>query len=56
MTEAMPDTAKDMMLGRVSLKRFGKVEDVANLVGFLASKDADYITGQVISIDGGLSI
>ena len=56
MTEAMPDTAKDMMLGRVSLKRFGKVEDVANLVGFLASKEAEYITGQVISIDGGLSI
>ena len=56
MTEAMPDTAKEMMLGRVSLKRFGRVEDVANLVGFLASKDADYITGQVISIDGGLSI
>jgi len=56
MTEVMADNVKEMMLGRVSLKRFGKVEDVANLVGFLASKDADYITGQVISIDGGLSI
>ena len=36
------------------MKRFGEAEEVANLVGFLASKEAGYITGEVISINGGL--
>ena len=36
------------------MKRFGKPEEVASLVGFLCSDDASYITGEVISINGGL--
>ena len=38
----------------IPMKRFGKPEEVASLVAFLVSKDAAYITGQVISINGGL--
>jgi 3-oxoacyl-[acyl-carrier protein] reductase len=39
---------------QIPMKRFGEAEEVANLVGFLASKEAGYITGEVISINGGL--
>lgn len=42
------------LVNLIPMKRFGHPEEVANLVGFLASKDAAYITGQVISINGGL--
>lgn len=38
----------------IPMNRFGEVEEVANVVGFLASKDASYVTGQVISVNGGL--
>lgn len=48
---------KDFSLGdKIPLKRIGKPEDVANIVVFLASEKADYITGQVIAIDGGLTL
>ncbi len=40
----------------IPLQRFGQVEDVANAVAFLASDQAKYITGQVISVDGGLNM
>jgi len=54
MTEVLPDKVKESYLNSIPLKRFGTPEDVANVVGFLASDDANYITGQVIHIDGGL--
>lgn len=54
MTDALPDKVKDVMMGTIPLKRLGRPEDVANVVAFLATDDASYITGQVINVDGGM--
>ena len=54
MTDALPQMAKDMALELIPLKRMGKPQDVAKVVSFLASDAASYITGQVVSVDGGL--
>jgi 3-oxoacyl-[acyl-carrier protein] reductase len=54
MTGALPEAAKTAMLDRVPLKRPGTPEDVAAAVLFLASDASSYITGQVISVDGGM--
>ena len=43
-------------LKSIPMKKLGKVEDVANLVRFLASDDASYITGQIICVDGGMAM
>ena len=56
MTEKMPEAAKENLLAQVPLMRAGSVEDVAGVVTFLASERASYITGQVISVDGGMSM
>lgn len=45
----------DKLAAQIPLRRLGTVDDCANVVGFLASRDADYITGVVIPIDGGLT-
>jgi 3-oxoacyl-[acyl-carrier protein] reductase len=54
MTEKLPEKIKEKMLNGIPLKKFGETEDVANLVDFLVSEKAGYITGQVINIDGGM--
>jgi 3-oxoacyl-[acyl-carrier protein] reductase len=54
MTADLPPEAKEAVLSRTALKRFGTPQEVAELVGYLASDRASYITGQVICIDGGL--
>ncbi len=53
MTAVLSDEVKEAMLNQIPMKCFGKPEDVAKAVGFLASEDARYITGQVLSVDGG---
>ena len=54
MTDVLKEEAKEEISKTIPLKRMGTVEDVANVVKFLASKDSSYITGQVINIDGGM--
>jgi 3-oxoacyl-[acyl-carrier protein] reductase len=54
MTEKLNEKIKEEMFKRIPLGRFGEPLDVANAVLFLASSDADYITGQVLVVDGGL--
>ena len=54
MTSYLDDSAKKDLIETIPLKRLGRPEDVAELVLFLASEEASYITGQTISIDGGL--
>lgn len=56
MTNAMTDTAKEAVLSRIPLKKVGQPEDIAETVAFLASEKAAYITGQVIAVDGGMSM
>ncbi len=54
MTDVLSDKVKEASVSQIPLGHFGKAEDVANTVAFLASDDAGYITGQVIHVDGGM--
>ena len=56
MSQAMTDAAKEATIAQIPLKRIGKPEDIAETAAFLASDKASYITGQVISVDGGMAI
>ncbi len=54
MTDALPQQARDVALGLIPLKRMGTADDVAAVVEFLSREASSYITGQVISVDGGM--
>ena len=56
MTDALSDKAKEAMLDHITVKRLGEVSDIAETAAFLASDKASYITGQVIKVDGGMSL
>ena len=56
MTDVLDEKVKEAIKGQIALGRYGKPEEVASTISFLASEDASYISGQVIVIDGCLSM
>jgi len=56
MTSELPEKAKEELINSIPLARLGNVENVADLVLFLSSPKAEYITGQIINVDGGMVI
>ncbi|MBR1397784.1 MAG: 3-oxoacyl-[Selenomonadaceae bacterium] len=56
MTAVIPENIKEAMLKEIPLNRIGNTEDVANAVKFLVSDESSYITGQIIRVDGGMSM
>jgi len=54
MTQSLPEDIKSAMLSSIPANKFGQAEDIAKAAVFLASDAADYITGQVINVDGGM--
>ena len=56
MTAALPQAARDALLPTIPTQRLGAAEEVAQAVAFLASDQAAYITGQVLAVDGGMSM
>lgn len=56
MTDKLTEAQKENILRMIAMRRYGTVEEISGVVSFLASKDASYVTGQVIEISGGLSM
>lgn len=56
MTKQLPQAVQEALIDQIPLKRIGNPKDIAEMVAFLASDKAGYITGQVISVDGGMAI
>ena len=55
MTSFLDEQNKENIIEKLSIKRIGKPEDISNIVSFLCSDESEYITGQVIPVDGGLT-
>ena len=55
MTSFLDDQNKENIIEQLSIKRIGKPEDISNIVSFLCKDESEYITGQVIPVDGGLT-
>ena len=55
MTSFLNDENRDTIIEQLSIKRIGKPEDISNIVSFLCKNESEYITGQVIPVDGGLT-
>jgi 3-oxoacyl-[acyl-carrier protein] reductase len=56
MTSKLTEEQIKKLVQNVPMSRLGKPEDIAKVVAFLCSNDADYITGQVIAVDGGMTM
>jgi 3-oxoacyl-[acyl-carrier protein] reductase len=56
MVQALSEELQQAILKQIPVSRFGTPEDVANVVAFLCSEEASYITGHVINVDGGLAM
>ena len=56
MTKILSDDQKKKILSQIPLNKFGNVEDIANVALFLGSENSNYITGQVIHVDGGMAM
>lgn len=56
MTKVLPESVRESMIEAIPMKKYGKPEDIANLVVFLSSDNSSYITGQVIHVDGGMAM
>ena len=56
MTDALPEKVKAQMLEQIPLRRSAQPEEIADVVLFLASGQSSYMTGQVLSVDGGMAI
>ena len=54
MTDVLPDDVKKAYMDTIPLRRFGTADDIAKCVAFLVSPEAEYITGQIISVNGGM--
>jgi 3-oxoacyl-[acyl-carrier protein] reductase len=55
MTDVLPDKVKTAVKDHVPMKKFGQVDDIADLVCYLSGPGARYLTGQVIAVDGGMT-
>jgi len=56
MTEALDDKQKDAINGRIPMARMGEGDDVGAAVAYLASREAGYVTGQVLHVNGGMAM
>lgn len=54
MTDVLPENIKDELINAIPSRKLGKPEDIAYLVGYLSSELSNYITGQIIHVDGGM--